>query len=318
MTLSTISGPTSRGTPRSIYVADIAADDLPDIDPAEGVSPTAVPDDAGPGDASRWRSVIEHGAEYIGAAAGGAIGLVGGPPGAIAGAVVGSAIGHTLERAGMEVYDRLLVRRQQQRVGAVLALAEQEAIRAQQAGGSIRTDGFFEATKSSRRSGADEVLEGVLLHAADAYEERKLRHLAAILPSVAMRSDISVADAHLLTRLADRLSWRQLLILGVLVNPPADAFVLSDVDQDERGSTPVAPALAEEVDELGRLGLLGVTDSTERVVRAGGTFDSSASIWGTPKARWRLTELGHLFAAVTRLDDLDPPELTEAQASLLA
>jgi hypothetical protein len=169
-------------------------------------------------DSRRLRDLIENSSDLIGAVAGGAIGLVGGPAGSIGGAAAGVAITKTIRRVGVEVYDRLLVSRQQERVGTVLAVALDDAQTRAKDGEKLRDDGFFDSGVG-QRSDADELLEGVLLQAANAYQERKLRHLGAILPSLAVRPDISPADGHWLTQLADRLTWRQFAVLAIFADP---------------------------------------------------------------------------------------------------
>ncbi len=71
--------------------------------------------------------MISSSGDLIGAVSGGAIGLLGGPVGAMGGAAAGVMITKTMRRVGLEVYDRLFVRRQQERVGAVLAVAWADA-----------------------------------------------------------------------------------------------------------------------------------------------------------------------------------------------
>jgi hypothetical protein len=144
-------------------------------------------------DGERLRAVIENGSELTGATAGALVGLIGGPPGAAAGAAAGFAIEKALRRIGLEVYDRLVVRRQQVRVGAALGVMEKDAAKAAAMGRAPRTDRFFDEPGDGRRSHGEEILEGTLRAAADAYEERKLRHIAAIFPSVAVREDVSAS-----------------------------------------------------------------------------------------------------------------------------
>ena len=239
----------------------------------------------------------------VGAVAGGVIGLVGGPGGAIAGAAAGVLITKTVRRVGIEVYDRLMVRRQQERVAAVLAVVLVDAERLSDSGRPIREDGFFDA-EGERRSGAEELLEGVLLQAANSYQERKLRHLGAIFPNLATRPDVSPADGHWLSRLADRLTWRQLELLAVFANPQEERLIMRDVEHDQTGHRLPTPGLREEVEELGNLGLLGITNTHEETVRAGHTMDTMSGLWSAPMARWRLTEQGRLLVEIARLDDV--------------
>lgn len=240
-------------------------------------------------DDARLRSVIQSGSELVAAIGGGAIGLIGGPIGAMGGAATGVVLTRALRRAGLEVYDRLLVARQQVRVGATLGIAAKDMDELSTPGASIRTDDFFEQG-NGRRSDADELMEGVLLHAADAYQELKLRHLAAIVPALAFRPDVSAADGHWITDLASRLTWRQLVVLAIFADSPEQELMLRDIDQDVSGRNVVPGTLADEVDELGALGLLGSTNQEGETVRVGRTIAGlEGGIWKIGIAQWRLT-----------------------------
>jgi hypothetical protein len=167
-------------------------------------------------------------------------------------------------------------------------------------------DGFFDE-RAGRRSDADELMEGVLLHAADAYQELKLRHLAAIMPALAFRPDISAADGHWITDLASRLTWRQLVVLAIFADPPEQELMRRDVYHQGRYVVP--GTLTDEVDELGALGLLGSTNQEGETVRVGGTIAGlEGGIWNIGMAEWRLTASGQLLAELTRLDDVPAAE----------
>lgn len=264
-------------------------------------------DEAAETDASRLRDLLDHSSDLIGAVAGGAIGLVGGPAGAIGGAAAGVVITQTIRRVGIEVYDRLLVARQQERVGTVLAVALDDVQTRVEAGEEIRDDGFFESV-GDRRSDAEELLEGVLLQSANAYQERKLRHLGAILPSLAVRPDVTPADGHWLARLADRLTWRQLVVLAIFAEPPETRLIQRDIDQDVSGGIGPTAGLRQEVEELATFGLLGVADANGEIGAVGSTWESASGIWGAPMARWRITAQGYLLVDVARLNDVPPDE----------
>jgi hypothetical protein len=268
-------------------------------------------------DDRRLRNLIDNSSDLIGAVAGGAIGLVGGPIGSIGGAAAGVAITKTIRRVGVEVYDRLLVARQQERVGTVLAVALDDAQGRAADGEEIRDDGFFDAGEG-QRSDAEELLEGVLLQAANAYQERKLRHLGAILPSLAVRPDISAADGHWLARLADRLTWRQFVVLAIFADPPEERLSLRDIDHDVSGGIGPTGGLRQEVEELGTFGLLGVTNSNGETGPVGSTYDSASGIWGVPMVRWRLTVQGRLLVDVARLADVSATEREIVLNDLLA
>jgi hypothetical protein len=267
--------------------------------------------------AARLRDAIRGGGELAGAAIGGAVGLVGGPPGAIGGAMAGVVITKALTRVGLEVHDRLLVYRQQERVGATLGVIEHDVIDELTRGNRPRDDGLFDVLGDGRRSDAEEVLEGILRAAADANQERKLRHLGAIFPSVAIRDDISASDAHWLARTAEQLSWRQMIVLSVVADPPVDAFRSQALQREDRGRSCASPTLAEEVEDLGRLGLLGQMNTDGEVVRAGMTIASIGHFWAVPMRDWRLTDAGALVVDVARLSEVGAEERLPVLALLL-
>jgi hypothetical protein len=272
-------------------------------------------DESAEADSHRLHCLIENSSDLIGAVAGGAIGLVGGPAGSIGGAAAGVAITKTIRRVGVEVYDRLLVTRQQERVGTVLAVALDDAQTRAKDGDKVRDDGFFDSGEG-QRSDADELLEGVLLDAANAYQERKLRHLGAILPSLAVRPDVSPANGHWLTRLADRLSWRQLVVLSIFSDPPEEKFARRDLDQSEEAAS-LPPGLGEEVEELGALGLLGEATDDGDVVRAGTIIRGASGFLGLPIVLWRLADPGRLLVEVARLDEISTAERESVLDELL-
>ena len=276
-------------------------------------------DSGEPADADnhRLRDLIESSSDLIGAVAGGAVGLIGGPAGSIGGAAAGVAITKTIRRVGVEVYDRLLVARQQERVGTVLAVALDDAQTLTKDREKVRDDGFFDPGEG-QRSDADELLEGILLQAANAYQERKLRHLGAILPSLAVRPDVSPADGHWLARLADRLTWRQFVVLAIFADPPDERLSLRDIDQDVSGGAGPTGGLRQEIEELGTFGLLGVADANGDISPVGATYESASGIWGVPMVRWRMTAQGRLLVDVARLDDIVAAERAAVLDDLLA
>jgi hypothetical protein len=132
-----------------------------------------------PADETRPTQLIEGGAELAAASIGAAVGLIGGPPGAFGGAAAGVTATRLLRRLGADIQKRMLAPRQRIRTGAAYAIAAEEISRRLRAGESLRADGFFD-TRMGGRPAAEELLEGVLHAAADAYEERKVTHLGKL------------------------------------------------------------------------------------------------------------------------------------------
>ena len=171
--------------------------------------------------------LLDRGAEMLGSGAhavtSGVLALlVGGPEGSAVGGVVGKGVEIVLNRVGGEISTRQLAPREETRVGAAFAYAAAEIKRRLEEGDVLRNDDFFDE-KQAERSGADEVLESVLLKAQREPEEKKVRYMGYLFASVAFNPDISVPMAHQLSKAGEQLSYRQLCILR-----------LSDV-KDEHG-----------------------------------------------------------------------------------
>jgi hypothetical protein len=150
------------------------------------------------------------------------VGLVGGPPGALGGAAAGWAAGEGLLAVGRAVVQRLDNRGAMQ-VGGAIAVIESDAQERRERGESPGDDAFFDS-RGEMRPEAEELLEGVLLHAANTYEERKLPFLAHLYDGVAHDANVAAADALYLVRAADQLTYRQLAGLAVFAR--VDAYVM--------------------------------------------------------------------------------------------
>ena len=258
-------------------------------------------------DDDRVRDIIESSLVVLGAGAGTAVG----------GPWAGAALSEAARRVGLEVYDRLLVWRQRMRVGATLGYMAADAEELANQGALRRGDGFFNQDETGR-SAADELCEAVLLSAADSFQEKKLRHLGAILPAASVRVDVAAADALWICRVVDRLSWRQLTLIALLLNPPTDQLVLRDVQKDEGRERRASGAFMSEVEELTVYGLLDVLDANGEPQATGQTWGTISGIWGAGTARWTLSREGRLLSELSRLDDVAPPDLARVTEELLS
>lgn len=111
--------------------------------------------------------------------------MIGGPLGALGGVAV--------QRAARAVVVRLS-RREEERAGAALVLIERDVDDREKRGERLRDDDFFDE-RDGMRPDAEELLEGVLCHAAQTYEERKVPLLARLYSGVAHDSAIPAAEA---------------------------------------------------------------------------------------------------------------------------
>lgn len=165
--------------------------------------------------------LISSGAEITGAAAGAAIGLIGGPVGIVGGAAAGAAIGRVLAKVGAEVQRRVLGPREHLRMGAVAGFAGAIIKSQLEAGRQLRNDGFFESDATGR-SKADELFEGVLQKARDAYEEKKLPYLGTLYAQLAFYPEVSARYGSYLINLAGELTYTQYVALALGSENPQD------------------------------------------------------------------------------------------------
>jgi hypothetical protein len=131
---------------------------------------------------AQWlRDFLESGGQVVGNVAGVAVSVA---TGSVLGTGAGVAMGEALARLGTEFYDRVLAPRQVARAGGALGVAVTRIDERLRAGHELRADGFFDPGPDGRAD-ADEVLEGTLLIAANAWEERKVAALGRMYANLA-------------------------------------------------------------------------------------------------------------------------------------
>ena len=241
----------------------------------------------------RAQELIERGSDLAGALAGGGFSLLGGPLGALGGPALGVAIKHAATVVAGHLFGR-----QAERAGATALLIANRHKRGER---PVRDDGFFD-TRDQLRSPGEELLEGVLLKAADAYEERKIPLLAALYDGIAHTTDVSPADANHLLRLAERLSYRQLVLLAVLADDRHFRTLARASSTKKEGRTTISPTLAADLEELGDLGLVGVRVEGKGPFRVGATYGSTGPISEKELGSLKLLETGRILH---RLMDLE-------------
>lgn len=225
----------------------------------------------------RATRLIEGGAELAAASIGAAVGLIGGPPGAFGGAAASVTATRLLRRLGADIQKHMFAPRQRIRTGAAYAIAAEEISRRLHAGESLRTDGFFD-TRPGGRPAAEELLEGVLHAAADAYEERKVTHLGKLYAALAFDATTSRAHANYTIALAQRLTYRQLALMAVIWDHDAVPIAEAAAQEEPRKQLLFSEELAIEVDELERLGLVGRGQPGGSPQRGGATFVDASGV----------------------------------------
>ena len=191
------------------------------------------------------RAFVSTAADTGGNLAGVGLGvLFAGPEGAVAGAMVGPSVALAIRQA-VEQIGGWIGGRQADRVSETIRVAASD-IEQHLSGGRKISAAFADAGSKS----AEEIAEGVLQTAAFSYEQRKATYLGHLLASVAVRDDISVADAHRLTRLVGSLSYRQLACLAGIGNGPTEVPSITAAVVMVMNKHEGADGVADEVNEL--------------------------------------------------------------------
>jgi hypothetical protein len=203
--------------------------------------------------------LLDAGADMAGAVAGSVLATIAGPPGIVVSGAGGVAVTRVLKAVGGAMFRRNLEQRQETRAGAAFGVAASRISARIMRGDQLRDDGFFYAddVQTTRRSPAEEILEGTLRAAAAEHEERKVPFLGAFWGNLAFAPEISRDSANFLLHLAERLTWRQFVLL-------AYASQLSDPQTRDLGAEfgtrrslfERDPGVVGELDDLATLHLI--------------------------------------------------------------
>lgn len=118
----------------------------------------------------------------------------------------------------LEVARRQFTSRELDRMGSAVRSAEEMVAELRAAGRKVRGDTFFDTTSVTRSStsSSSALVEGVLLAASRSFEEKKVRHLGRLMGRIPFEPDIDAALANSLIGIAERLTWRQYVLLAVI------------------------------------------------------------------------------------------------------
>ena len=258
------------------------------------------------------QSLITIGAQAVGGAIGAGAGfLLGGPLGAAAGGAGSALFTQALDNVGQDIQRRLISPGELRRVGVAMWYASL-AIRSRLNNGQkIRTDDFFQQQPDDRAA-ANEVLEHVLLAAQRDPQEKKLKYYGNLLAAFPFVPTISRADANLLVRRAEELSYRQLCLLSLLTR--RDVFSLRR--RDYRGA-PISSALEpllQEIIDLNNIGM--VILSQNDTYNAGETAQLFAGTSTVRPARMFVVGSGTMLYDLMELHGIPFDELNEIAADL--
>jgi len=124
-----------------------------------------------------------------------------------------------------EFRQRALSPQEQRRIDRTLYYAALKIRENWENGQATREDDFFDEVVNDR-SATEEIYEAILLVARDEPREKKLRFYGNLVANIAFRPEIDRAQANLMIRMGERLSYRQLCLLEIFTRK--DSFALRD------------------------------------------------------------------------------------------
>lgn len=237
--------------------------------------------------------VIRSGAECIGSAAGSTVGaliggVVAGPAGIVLGSISGTVVEKIMVTCGEEIEKRVLSKREAKKVGTAYLLAQEYIKEKLDQNQKLRDDNFFDA-QADERSSAEEILEGTIFAAQREYEERKIVYLAKMYANILFCSDISRPMAGYLIKLAEQVTYRQIVILHAIGSSQMSA---KPIQMKDAAYSPVEGinnvAIATEIFELYRMSLLS---SKNVLFSPAGIVPSKLSVTGYGAHLFNLMEL---------------------------
>lgn len=218
--------------------------------------------------------------------------VVAGPVGAISGALAGTTVEKVLRWIGTEITQRYLSPRENKRIGVVYEYAQKKIEDNLNAGKQLRQDDFF-TDDIDDRSAAHEILEATLLVAQKEYEELKLPYLANLYANINFDATIDKYMANQLIKLAENLSFRQLVIMRVI-----GAYQTGDFNGPPRRDSAFKTingydniSIATEIYDLYRR---GIVHSDSAILGAAGITPSKLTIGGIGALLYNLMDLPHM------------------------
>lgn len=253
-------------------------------------------------------AIVDTATEYGGAVASSVVGAaiggsVAGPLGAISGAITGTAIETIVKKMGKEIKERMLSKSEEKKIDTVYTATCEEISNKLNNGCQLRNDGFFEESDKNR-SYAEEIFEGTLFAAQRESEEKKIKYYAKLYANIAFDKTISRPAANQLIKIAEQLTYRQIVILNIIgghqLMQKVNLFK-NTAYSSVAGLTNVT--IASEIFELYRMSLIS---SSSVVFDSAGINPSALSISGYGALLFNLMELTQL-----ETDEDLPPMLME-------
>jgi hypothetical protein len=167
-------------------------------------------------------------------------------------AYIGAAAGPIVAGVAQDLASRVMSRKEEHRLGAVMIFAMESMRQIQESGGRIRDDGFWASGDGHPHPG-EEVVEAVLIAAQREPQERKLEYLGCLLAQIAYHEEISVETAMWMVGTAERLTWTQYALISMIGRK--EQFDLRGIEVGKGIGSWKGWAIHEELKALGPFGL---------------------------------------------------------------
>lgn len=252
---------------------------------------------------SRLERAIQGGAELLSKTVGASVGLLG-PEVALAAPTVETLASHALRRIGETVVN-MVGRGAAERAGAAIVVIEADRLARDRNGEAPRSDDAFNEERDGLRPDSDELLEGVLMYAAASYEQRKVVLLAHLYDGIAFDASVTPQQGHFMLKLADQLTYRQLVALVVLQDEKSATELQTASFRRDQGEVAPSDAVALELDDLTNKGPLGLrVEGTDDIARPGELIESAGPASRRPFQDLKLTPIGLTMHRLMRLETI--------------
>lgn len=135
----------------------------------------------------------------------------------ITGDLVGMNVNTLITEIANEFDTRKLSDLEIERVADVMGYAIKDINLKLKEGKTIRNDNFF-ADNINDRTDGEEIFEGVIVASQREYENKKLKYYGKLLSNISFRADVSKDQAVELIQIAQRLSYRQYILIMIIAH----------------------------------------------------------------------------------------------------
>lgn len=183
------------------------------------------------------------------------------------------------------------------RIGEAFTYSIDEISKNLKEGKQLRSDGFFDKNINDS-SDAQEIFEGIIVVSQREYENKKLQYLGKLLANIGFDNSITKQESVQLIELASRLSYRQYIIIAIIVQ--------SQLMRDHCNSLPFLSntmfkdsdmnyekiSIFQDIFELYRIGL--VNGNGKVILEMGYIVPSELNVQGVGVKLYQLMKLNEL------------------------